>query len=129
MLQLQFPSMVKVHAEDVIYSAATLSVPLRADLAEQLHELGIRYEFDLQQHGDKVTTITHSVDWLKKYTDADRLDILRRALQICVIEFTKKIVQANPFHQHVTFLSDLRCTAERGVERDKFTLTIAILDV
>jgi hypothetical protein len=111
--------------EDILYHPEILNPSVNADLYELLLGTKILEIVEINNYSQ----ISCTIDWLKKYTKANRLDIIKRAIQIAIENLAKRLLAL----QKPLYICDrVKCTrqeqSEIGPDRDGLRFSIRIFN-
>jgi len=101
-------------------------------LEKKLDENGLFVYYRVDKEGKKspFTTFTSNIDWLKKYTDNNRVDIVTKAIELCIDNLVKKIKDTfiNPKRDSINLIyNSLDITYQDTIkDRDSLVFNIKI---
>ena len=128
--QLMLPIMNEsLCVDDILCHPEAMAVSCRVDLMDNLRKIHkIQLGLALPEEAKQSTLFTQTVDWSQRYSVQNRLDIVRRVIQVCTFNLADKIAKAYPNRQNLWMVSNLTCMACRLATKDVITLYVEISD-
>jgi len=119
--------------QDILDNPVEFKDAYKHSLVKNLDENGLFVFYRVDAEGETSTskTFTSSIDWLRKYTQDNRLDIARRALEIGISNLAKKIKESYPNQDNVIVLYDSFICKYQAIDmgdRDQLIFSVEICE-
>ena len=132
MQQLTLPIIEKeVCVDDIRYHSEYLVPVVQRSLVELLDESGLFVFYRVDEEGvtSPSKTFSASVDWSNRHTKANRLDVVKRAIEVGIYNLVQKIKDAYPNQDNLCMLYySIECTWQSIGESDQLTFSVDIVE-